>query len=150
VTPGGYTGRSHRAVTPGGHTGRSHWAVTLGGCTGQATLDWLVQQGGVSVSRLRVTDVDHAPAAAGGSAAPWHVRFHVIQEVTISDQLQFAGGSSVLEADSIPVVEAVGKVGTSTYASWAPPLAVPFLSTVTLYRYLTPLHHTVTPFVAAR
>ena len=27
----------------------------------QATLDWLVQQGGVSVSRLRVTSADHAP-----------------------------------------------------------------------------------------
>ena len=87
----------------------------------QATLDWLVQQGGVSVSRLRVTEAAHAPPPERADAAPWHVRFHVIQEVTISDQLQFSGGSSTLDPQSIPIVEAVGKVCARDSSSWPLP-----------------------------
>ena len=93
----------------------------------ESICEWLVMQGGVSISRLRTTGSASSSSSSGsGAASPssvvgdgggagtgggtWHVRFHVIAEIKISDRLEFDGGSDALRAESKETLKAVGKV----------------------------------------
>ena len=79
----------------------------------EAICQWLVDQGGVSISRLRVTGSaadDASSAAASAPSGTWHVRFHVIAEVKISDRLEFDGGSDGLRDDSKDTLRAVARI----------------------------------------
>ena len=102
----------------------------------EAIVGWLVSQGGVSVSRLRTTGgVGGGGGSSGGSSSggsssgsssgggggqptgggaggggAWHIRFNVIAEIKISDQLSFDGGSDSLRDDSKATLRAVAKV----------------------------------------
>ncbi len=96
----------------------------------EAIVGWLVSQGGVSVSRLRTigggghggggseggassTSAEATGGAAvadGASGGAWHVRFNVIAEIKISDQLQFDGGSDALRDESKETLRQVAHV----------------------------------------
>lgn len=90
----------------------------------EAIVGWLVDQGGVSVSRLRTTSGSAGNGSAGiGSAGSanrresggqaggcWHIRFNVLAEIKISDKLEFDGGNSALREASKETLRAVGKV----------------------------------------
>ena len=85
----------------------------------QNCVDWLVQQGGVSVSRLRAAPADavcgqlappHPQPDAGGGGGVWHVRFHVVAEIKICDKIEFDGGDGGLRSAAKALVEAVAAI----------------------------------------
>ena len=77
----------------------------------EAIVGWLVEQGGVSVSRLRTTGGEaRADASATSAGGIWHIRFNVIAEIKISDKLEFDGGSHGLRAQSQETLRAVAHI----------------------------------------
>lgn len=78
----------------------------------EAIVQWLVSQGGVSISRLRTTGSagGRGGKTAGGGGGCWHIRFNVLAEIKISDRLEFDGGSHGLRDSSKDTLRAVGKV----------------------------------------
>ena len=66
--------------------------------------------------RDSTTQASSDPTARGGSGSggggggAWHVRFHVIAEIKISDRLEFDGGSERLRDESQETLRAVAKV----------------------------------------
>lgn len=108
--------------------------LTLSAERAENVCRWLVEQGGVSVSRLRVGSsereigslADGMPASAGerleraralareeasqADEAPWHIRFHVIPEIKIWDKIQFDTDSSELKQTSLPTLDCVSSV----------------------------------------
>mmetsp|Transcript_32941 Transcript_32941/g.65515 ORF Transcript_32941/g.65515 Transcript_32941/m.65515 type:complete len:542 (-) Transcript_32941:281-1906(-) len=81
--------------------------IELAADRAEAIVGWLVEQGGVSVSRLRTTGAagsggggGSGAEATGSAVGTWHVRFNVISEIKISDQLQFDGGMEALHDTS--------------------------------------------------
>ena len=92
--------------------------IELGAERAEGIVQWLVDQGGVSVSRLRTMPppaaaVGRARASAGGGGGgggTWHIRFNVLAEIKISDQLAFGGGSDTLVEDSKQTLRSVASV----------------------------------------
>jgi outer membrane protein OmpA-like peptidoglycan-associated protein len=99
--------------------------IELGAERAEAICNWLVEQGGVSISRLRVTEARRAGGSgsaavraatadqgsgSSGEDGTWHVRFHVIAEVKISDRLEFDGGSDELREESKETLKAVAQI----------------------------------------
>jgi outer membrane protein OmpA-like peptidoglycan-associated protein len=76
----------------------------------EAIVGWLVDQGGVSVSRLRTTESAKRRESSGQAGGCWHIRFNVLAEIKISDRLEFDGGNSALREASKETLRAVGKV----------------------------------------
>lgn len=93
--------------------------LTLSAERAENVCRWLVEQGGVSVSRLRVGSSSERLVDNGSPTSivkratceeAWHIRFHVIPEVKIWDKIQFDTDSSELKPVSLPTLDAVGCV----------------------------------------
>ena len=94
----------------------------------EAIIGWLIEHGGVSVSRLRMGGGGSGGGGGGGtrgggggssgsghegatgSSGSWHIRFNVIAEIKISDKLEFDGGSDCLRDESQKTLRAVAEV----------------------------------------
>jgi len=98
--------------------------LVLGSERAENVCKWLMEQGGVSVSRLRVgstrrealendeaaTAVDDSPTMTADDDASWHLRFHVIPEIKIWDKIHFECDSTGLKQASLPTLDAVARV----------------------------------------
>lgn len=75
-----------------------------------SVVEWLASLGGIEPGRLRVVDSGALAAADEPPGGGWHVRFHVIPEISIWDRVEFGVDSTELDERAYPIIQAVARI----------------------------------------